>query len=171
MEISSKNPYLPYSSPRYPAKKCPVNSPQNDLEQPRGNWKTPPRPQAATHLVKPDIMDDAWNELSFDFEPAVQAALPASALGNTRDRFRTQVCVLPISWWGIQHFVDNPNSRVQIPSLKYGALGPRVDRSATRVPARVSVLCCVFVVELGMALSPISFVLKTLRAVPRRHAK
>lgn len=38
------------------------------------------------------MMDDAWNELSFDFEPAVQAALPASGVGNTRDRFRTQVC-------------------------------------------------------------------------------
>lgn len=36
-------------------------------------------------------MDDAWNELSFDFEPAVQAALPPTSLGNTRDRFRTQV--------------------------------------------------------------------------------
>lgn len=36
-------------------------------------------------------MDDAWNELSFDFEPAVQAALPPASLGNTRDRFRTQV--------------------------------------------------------------------------------
>lgn len=38
-------------------------------------------------------MDDAWNELSFDFEPAVQAALPPTSLGNTRDRFRTQVCI------------------------------------------------------------------------------
>ena len=37
-------------------------------------------------------MDEAWNELSFDFEPAVQAALPPTSLGNTRDRFRTQVC-------------------------------------------------------------------------------
>lgn len=36
-------------------------------------------------------MDDAWNELSFDFEPAVQAALPPASLGNTRDRFRSQV--------------------------------------------------------------------------------
>lgn len=37
-------------------------------------------------------MDDAWNELTFDFEPAVEDALPASALANTRDnRFRTQV--------------------------------------------------------------------------------
>ncbi|CAM9245740.1 unnamed protein product, partial [Scytosiphon promiscuus] len=44
------------------------------------------------HHHSRNIMDDAWNELSFDFEPAVQAALPPSSLGNTRDRFRTQVC-------------------------------------------------------------------------------
>lgn len=39
-------------------------------------------------------MDDAWDELTFDFEPAVEAALPASANANTGDnRFRTQVPV------------------------------------------------------------------------------
>lgn len=44
-----------------------------------------------TFIYSTLIMDEAWNELSFDFEPAVQAALPPSSLGNTRDRFRTQV--------------------------------------------------------------------------------
>lgn len=40
-------------------------------------------------------MDDAWNELTFDFESAVEAALPASALANAGDfRFRTQVGVI-----------------------------------------------------------------------------
>lgn len=36
-------------------------------------------------------MDDAWNELNFDFEAAVETALPPSANANAGDfRFRTQ---------------------------------------------------------------------------------
>lgn len=63
--------------------------------------------EAHTCMTCGSTMDDAWNGLSFDFEPAVEAALPASALANAGDfRFRTQVYNVKVE---IRHFgTDNP---------------------------------------------------------------
>lgn len=110
-------------------------------------------------------MDDAWNDLAFDFEPAVQAALPASALGNTRDRFRTQVNKNISSFWFF-----NKKRRKQIVLLLACVIGMHLARVSERdntgvtsaailvtneilVPFNVSSRICFLVVRSGPHVS------------------